>query len=217
MIDDASADEERVRRLVLCSGKIYYDIVGHELRAGADTVAVARLEQLYPFPVEAAAALVGSYPNLDGGRLGAGGAAEHGRVALDPPPARGGAARRACRSATWAGRGARARARATRPRTCASRTGSSAPRWAARAGRLEGGRSRSDAAAAAPSGAPAAAITGPYFCACRGDQLPLPRAEPPPDVDRRQGEADRSWSSWHFRHGLNPSTAQDLSAERRTL
>jgi 2-oxoglutarate dehydrogenase E1 component len=49
---------------VLCSGKIYYDIVGHEERQKASGVAVARLEQLYPFPVEAAAALTSSYPNL---------------------------------------------------------------------------------------------------------------------------------------------------------
>jgi 2-oxoglutarate dehydrogenase E1 component len=65
VLDDAGADKERVRRLVLCSGKIYYDIVGHELRPAADTVAVARIEQLYPFPKEQAAAVVHSYPNLE--------------------------------------------------------------------------------------------------------------------------------------------------------
>ena len=64
VIDDASADKERVRRLVLCSGKVYYDIAGHELRPAADTVAVARVEQLYPFPKKQTAALVGSYPSL---------------------------------------------------------------------------------------------------------------------------------------------------------
>jgi len=53
-----------VRRLVLCSGKIYYDIVGHEARAGAEGVAVARLEQLYPFPVAAVASLIEAYPAL---------------------------------------------------------------------------------------------------------------------------------------------------------
>jgi 2-oxoglutarate dehydrogenase E1 component len=50
---------------VLCSGKVYYDIVGHDERQGAAAVAVARLEQLYPFPVEAASALVASYPRLE--------------------------------------------------------------------------------------------------------------------------------------------------------
>jgi 2-oxoglutarate dehydrogenase E1 component len=64
VLDDATADKERVRRLVFCQGKVYYDIVGHELRADAGEVAVARVEQLYPFPVEQAAELVRSYPNL---------------------------------------------------------------------------------------------------------------------------------------------------------
>jgi 2-oxoglutarate dehydrogenase E1 component len=64
LIDDAGADHERMTRLVLCSGKIYYDIVGHEQRAAAEEVAVARLEQLYPFPVARAAELVRGYPNL---------------------------------------------------------------------------------------------------------------------------------------------------------
>ena len=64
VIDDSSVDRDEVRRLVLCSGKLYYDIVGHEERAAATAVAVARIEQLYPFPVEAAALLCSSYPNL---------------------------------------------------------------------------------------------------------------------------------------------------------
>ena len=51
-------------RLVFCSGKVYYDIAGHEARAQATQVAVARLEQLYPFPVDAYAALIARYPNL---------------------------------------------------------------------------------------------------------------------------------------------------------
>jgi 2-oxoglutarate dehydrogenase E1 component len=58
------ADRESVERLVLCQGKIYYDIVGHEERGNAPGVAVARLEQLYPFPVERAKALVSRYPNI---------------------------------------------------------------------------------------------------------------------------------------------------------
>jgi 2-oxoglutarate dehydrogenase complex dehydrogenase (E1) component-like enzyme len=64
VIDDAGAARDEVRRLVVCSGKVYYDIAGHEQFAGARHVAVARLEQLYPFPVEAYARLVGSYPSL---------------------------------------------------------------------------------------------------------------------------------------------------------
>jgi len=54
-----------VRRLVLCSGKVYYDIVGHSARPGASDVAVARLEQLYPFPVDALAELLAGLPRLE--------------------------------------------------------------------------------------------------------------------------------------------------------
>ncbi len=64
VIDDPAAAREEVTRLVFCSGKVYYDVVGHELRAGARTVAVARLEQLYPYPVDAYARVVGAYPKL---------------------------------------------------------------------------------------------------------------------------------------------------------
>ena len=66
VLDDPSAAErESVRRLVLCSGKVYYDIVGHESRPQAHGVAVARLEQLYPFPLDAARGLIASYPHLE--------------------------------------------------------------------------------------------------------------------------------------------------------
>jgi len=64
ILDDPSADRERVERLVLCQGKVYYDIAGHEERGNAAGVAVARLEELYPFPVERAKALVAGYPSL---------------------------------------------------------------------------------------------------------------------------------------------------------
>jgi 2-oxoglutarate dehydrogenase E1 component len=65
VLDDAGADREQVRRLVLCTGKVYYDIVGHERRAEAQHVAVGRIEQLYPFPVDATAELTHSYPRLE--------------------------------------------------------------------------------------------------------------------------------------------------------
>ena len=64
VLDDPATDHAQVTRLVITSGKLYYDIVGHELRPQAPSIAVARLEQLYPFPVEAAARLVSSYPAL---------------------------------------------------------------------------------------------------------------------------------------------------------
>jgi 2-oxoglutarate dehydrogenase E1 component len=65
VLDDAGADKPSVRRLLLCSGKVYYDVVGHEAHAGASGVAVARIEQLYPFPTDAVRDLIASYPSLD--------------------------------------------------------------------------------------------------------------------------------------------------------
>jgi 2-oxoglutarate dehydrogenase E1 component len=65
VIDDTSADKASVQRLVLCAGKVYYDLLGHDVRANSDGVAVARIEQLYPFPTAAARELISSYPSLD--------------------------------------------------------------------------------------------------------------------------------------------------------
>jgi 2-oxoglutarate dehydrogenase E1 component len=64
VLDEPGVEREQVRRLVLCSGKLYYDLAGSERRAAAESVAVARLEQLYPFPARAVADLVAAYPNM---------------------------------------------------------------------------------------------------------------------------------------------------------
>src|SRR5438270_412273 len=64
VLDEPGIAREDVTRLVVCSGKVYYDIVGHEERANARHVAVARLEELYPFPVGAYARVVRSYPHV---------------------------------------------------------------------------------------------------------------------------------------------------------
>jgi 2-oxoglutarate dehydrogenase E1 component len=62
---DDRLDHQQVRRLVLTSGKLYYDIAGHDARGEHPEVALARLEQLYPFPTRAAADLVAAYPALE--------------------------------------------------------------------------------------------------------------------------------------------------------
>jgi multifunctional 2-oxoglutarate metabolism enzyme len=66
VIDDPTAEGRRdeVTRLLLCSGRIYYDLTGHEGYAGNQEVAVARVEVLYPFPREQIVELIASYPNL---------------------------------------------------------------------------------------------------------------------------------------------------------
>jgi 2-oxoglutarate dehydrogenase E1 component len=56
--------EDEVTRLLLCSGKVYYDLLTFEGREEMAHVAVGRLEELFPFPDRAVAALVGRYPKL---------------------------------------------------------------------------------------------------------------------------------------------------------
>jgi multifunctional 2-oxoglutarate metabolism enzyme len=62
--DPTVEDASKVERLVICTGKIYYDIQAHARRAEADTTAVARQELLYPFPTEALKELLAGYLNL---------------------------------------------------------------------------------------------------------------------------------------------------------
>jgi 2-oxoglutarate dehydrogenase E1 component len=63
---DRSAHVRDVRRLVLCSGRLYYDLVLSQRWTELHDVAVARVEQLYPFPATDLGELVGRYPNLEG-------------------------------------------------------------------------------------------------------------------------------------------------------
>jgi multifunctional 2-oxoglutarate metabolism enzyme len=68
VIDDprfADDDRDRVTKLVLCSGKVYYDIAGHEDRDEQGHIAVARVELLYPFPETELIELLDKYPNLE--------------------------------------------------------------------------------------------------------------------------------------------------------
>jgi 2-oxoglutarate dehydrogenase E1 component len=55
----------KVRRLVVCSGKVYYDLLEARQVHGLDDVAIARIEQLYPFPQEEYAALIDEYGHVD--------------------------------------------------------------------------------------------------------------------------------------------------------
>ncbi|MBK5220093.1 MAG: multifunctional oxoglutarate decarboxylase/oxoglutarate dehydrogenase thiamine pyrophosphate-binding subunit/dihydrolipoyllysine-residue succinyltransferase subunit, partial [Thermoleophilia bacterium] len=65
-LDDPSAEgrREKVERLVLCTGKVYYDIDASERRAEAENVAIARVEMLYPFARQQLARIISEYPNL---------------------------------------------------------------------------------------------------------------------------------------------------------
>jgi 2-oxoglutarate decarboxylase len=67
VIDDPAlpGSRDEVTTLVLCSGKVYYDIAMHDERGGAPHTAVARVELLYPFPEAELIELIESYPRLE--------------------------------------------------------------------------------------------------------------------------------------------------------
>jgi 2-oxoglutarate dehydrogenase E1 component len=64
LIDDVDALEPaRVRRVVLCSGKVYFDLLERRRAEGIEDVAIVRIEQLYPFPSDEYGALIERYSN----------------------------------------------------------------------------------------------------------------------------------------------------------
>jgi 2-oxoglutarate dehydrogenase E1 component len=66
VIDDPElpGDRKDVENLLLCSGRIYIDLVTSDLRAENPDDAIARVEQLYPFPKEAIEEVIGAYPGI---------------------------------------------------------------------------------------------------------------------------------------------------------
>jgi 2-oxoglutarate dehydrogenase E1 component len=60
--DSTAKDAKKVRRVVLCSGKVYYDLVEDAGKRGVDDVAIVRVEQLYPFPRTEVRAELAKYP-----------------------------------------------------------------------------------------------------------------------------------------------------------
>jgi 2-oxoglutarate dehydrogenase E1 component len=60
---DTITAAENVKRVVLCTGKVYYDLLAERREKGVDDVAIVRVEQIYPFPMKSLAAELKSYPN----------------------------------------------------------------------------------------------------------------------------------------------------------
>ncbi|MGE0069974.1 MAG: 2-oxoglutarate dehydrogenase E1 component [Thiomonas sp.] len=61
--ETADLDADKVKRIIACSGRVYYDLLAARAERKIDDVAIIRLEQLYPFPHKAFAAEVKRYPN----------------------------------------------------------------------------------------------------------------------------------------------------------
>jgi 2-oxoglutarate dehydrogenase E1 component len=64
VLPDVDARPDRVRRVVLCSGKVAVDLVSSEQRATSAEVAIVRVEQLYPFPWDDLKLVLEQYPKL---------------------------------------------------------------------------------------------------------------------------------------------------------
>jgi 2-oxoglutarate dehydrogenase E1 component len=60
VVDDVTASSN-VKKVIFCTGKIYYDLAGRREENKDDTVAIVRLEQLYPFPEKQVSALLQKY------------------------------------------------------------------------------------------------------------------------------------------------------------
>jgi 2-oxoglutarate decarboxylase len=64
VLAEGNLDDEAITRLVLCTGKIYYDLSGHPDRPSHAGLSIARVELLYPFPESQLLELMSRYPNL---------------------------------------------------------------------------------------------------------------------------------------------------------
>jgi 2-oxoglutarate dehydrogenase E1 component len=58
VIDDDTVDPTNTSRVLICSGKIYYDLLAEKEEQSRDDVAIVRVEELYPIPIEQ---LIGLY------------------------------------------------------------------------------------------------------------------------------------------------------------
>jgi 2-oxoglutarate dehydrogenase E1 component len=66
VLEDENARErgDRVTRAILCSGKVYYDLLSSDAYSSAQNIAVERLEQLYPFPAATLRRILSEFPQL---------------------------------------------------------------------------------------------------------------------------------------------------------
>ena len=63
VIDD-DCQKDNIKKIILCSGKIFYDIKKQQNLSDKDDIAIIRIEQLYPFPYDDLEAILNTYPNV---------------------------------------------------------------------------------------------------------------------------------------------------------
>jgi 2-oxoglutarate dehydrogenase E1 component len=62
IIDDSIQNKQKVRRIILCSGKVYYDLDEYRTKNNLTNTAILRMEQLYPFPAKMLDEILQTYP-----------------------------------------------------------------------------------------------------------------------------------------------------------
>jgi 2-oxoglutarate dehydrogenase complex dehydrogenase (E1) component-like enzyme len=65
VLADPAGDRASVRRVLLCSGKVYYDLAAQRAADDRDDIAIVRVEQLYPLPIEDLAAQLAHFPDAE--------------------------------------------------------------------------------------------------------------------------------------------------------
>ena len=63
VIDD-DCQKDNIKKIILCSGKVFYDIKKQQNLSDKDDIAIIRIEQLYPFPYDDLEAILNTYPNV---------------------------------------------------------------------------------------------------------------------------------------------------------
>ena len=64
VLDDSQVNPEEVRTLTFCSGRFYYDLLAEREKLGRKDVALVRIEQLFPLPIEELKLIIVRYPNV---------------------------------------------------------------------------------------------------------------------------------------------------------
>ena len=65
VINEVDSDIKKPRRIVLCSGRVYYDLLEQRRERGIKDILIIRVEQLYPFPYDELQKILSDYPNVE--------------------------------------------------------------------------------------------------------------------------------------------------------
>ena len=65
VIDDNVKNKNNVKKLVMCSGKVFYDLLKERNNKNIDDIAIVRIEQLYPFPYDDLEEILTKYENVE--------------------------------------------------------------------------------------------------------------------------------------------------------